>query len=109
MDWGVRIVLDDFGTGFSSLGYLLRFSFDKIKIDRSFIAGLPDRKDTEAIVRAIIDMGRSLGISITAEGVETAAQLDALRRKGCNEAQGYLISRPVSADDVAAVIDSWRR
>lgn len=106
---GVRIVLDDFGTGFSSLGYLLRFSFDKIKIDRSFIAGLPDRKDTEAIVRAIIDMGRSLGISITAEGVETAAQLDALRRKGCNEAQGYLISRPVSADDVAAVIDSWRR
>ena len=106
---GVRIALDDFGTGFSSLGYLLRFGFDKIKIDRSFIVGLPDRDDTKAIVRAIIGMGRNLGISIAAEGVETAEQLEALRHQGCDEAQGYLISRPIPAAEVAAFIGSRRR
>ncbi|HEX2940713.1 MAG TPA: GGDEF domain-containing phosphodiesterase, partial [Rhodopila sp.] len=101
---GVRIVLDDFGTGFSSLSYLLRFPFDKIKIDRSFVVGLPGQDQSFAIVCAIISMGRSLGISIAAEGVETAEQLEVLRGRGCNEAQGYLFSRPVPAAEVPALL-----
>ncbi|MBL6457159.1 EAL domain-containing protein [Belnapia sp. T6] len=92
---GVRIVLDDFGTGFSSLGYLLRFPFDKMKLDRAFVAGLPDREQSIAIVRAVLGLGRSLGIPVAAEGVETGRQLDALRGYGCEEVQGYLFSRPV--------------
>ena len=105
---GVRIALDDFGTGFSSLGYLLRFPFDKIKIDRSFVQGLPDREDAKAIIRAIAGMGRGLGISVTAEGVETAGQLAALRIKGCGEAQGYLFSPPVPAFDIPQLIERLR-
>ncbi|SHI35175.1 PAS domain S-box-containing protein/diguanylate cyclase (GGDEF) domain-containing protein [Roseomonas rosea] len=107
-DLGVRIALDDFGTGFSSLGYLLRFPFDKIKIDRSFVHGLPDREDAKAIVRAITGMGRGLGISVTAEGVETPGQLGALRKKGCSEAQGYLFSPPVPASEIPALFKRLR-
>ncbi|HQT78163.1 MAG TPA: EAL domain-containing protein [Rhodopila sp.] len=105
---GVRIVLDDFGTGFSSLSYLLRFPFDKIKIDRSFVVGLPGQDQSFAIVCAIVSMGRSLGIAIAAEGVETAEQLDVLRSRGCNEAQGYLFSRPVPACDLPALLERLR-
>ncbi|KAA2213605.1 sensor domain-containing protein [Teichococcus oryzae] len=101
---GVRIALDDFGTGFSSLAYLLRFPIDKIKIDRSFVTGLPDRRESKAVIRAVVSMSRSLGISVTAEGVETAGQLKALRQLGCNDAQGYLLSRPVPAAEVLALI-----
>jgi diguanylate cyclase (GGDEF)-like protein/PAS domain S-box-containing protein len=100
---GLRIALDDFGTGFSSLAYLLRFPFDKIKIDRSFVAGLP-AKESKAVIRAVVSMSRSLGISVTAEGVETAEQRDALRRLGCSDAQGYLFSRPVPASEVMALV-----
>jgi diguanylate cyclase (GGDEF)-like protein len=96
---GVRIALDDFGTGYSSLGYLRRFPVDKIKIDRSFIRSIDDH-GTAAIVRAIIGLGRELGITVTAEGVETTAQLDVLRRENCVEAQGYLIGVPGSAKDI---------
>jgi diguanylate cyclase (GGDEF)-like protein/PAS domain S-box-containing protein len=101
---GLRIALDDFGTGFSSLGYLLRFPFDKIKIDRSFVMGLPDRRESKAVIGAVISMGRSLGISVTAEGVETVEQRDALHRLGCDEAQGYLFSRPVPAAEVPSLM-----
>jgi diguanylate cyclase (GGDEF)-like protein/PAS domain S-box-containing protein len=96
---GVRISMDDFGTGYSSLSYLRSFPFDKIKIDRSFIRDLPDRADCIAIVRAISGLARSLGISTTAEGVETAAQLAQLDAEGCTEVQGFLFSaaRPASA------------
>jgi len=100
---GIRIALDDFGTGYSSLGYLQRFPFSKIKIDRSFIDGLPDNEESQAIVRSVIGLGRSLGMRVTAEGVETEAQLDWVR-SGCDEAQGYLISRPVPAGQVAGLI-----
>ena len=94
---GIRISLDDFGTGFSSLSYLRSFPFDKIKIDKSFIHDLSRSSGSRAIVNAVIDLGRSLGISTTAEGVETEAQLELVRRKGCNEVQGFLFSMPVPA------------
>jgi diguanylate cyclase (GGDEF)-like protein/PAS domain S-box-containing protein len=102
-DHGVRIALDDFGTGFSSLGYLQRFPFSKIKIDRAFISDLPASEESQAIVRSVIGLGKSLGMKVTAEGVETPEQL-AWIRNGCDEAQGYLLSRPVSARDVPRVL-----
>jgi EAL domain-containing protein (putative c-di-GMP-specific phosphodiesterase class I) len=92
--FGVRISLDDFGTGYSSLSYLRSFPFDKIKIDQSFVRDLPHDKNALSIVRAITDMAQSLGVLITAEGVETQAQMDALKALNCGEAQGYLIGRP---------------
>ncbi|TPI68968.1 EAL domain-containing protein [Mesorhizobium sp. B3-1-3] len=100
---GVRIALDDFGTGYSSLGYLRRFPVDKIKIDRSFTSDL-DKRDTAAIVRTVIGLGAELGITVTAEGVETEAQLDMLRKAGCGEAQGYLIGVPAKAAEVSRLL-----
>jgi EAL domain-containing protein (putative c-di-GMP-specific phosphodiesterase class I) len=94
-DLGVQIAMDDFGTGFSSLSYLTRFPFDRIKIDKSFIGEPGQQDDCGAIVRAVIAMGRDLGIEITAEGVETRQQLEMLERAGCGEIQGFLFSRPV--------------
>ncbi|HWU48800.1 MAG TPA: EAL domain-containing protein [Asticcacaulis sp.] len=93
---GARIAMDDFGTGYSSLSYLRSFVFDKIKIDRAFVRDLPHDGDALSIIRAIIDMAQSLGVRITAEGVETEAQMTALRDLNCAEAQGYLIGRPAA-------------
>ena len=101
---GVRIAMDDFGTGYSSLGYLRSFPFDKIKIDRCFIREIATSADCKAIVRAVTSLGVNLGISTTAEGVETAAQLELIRTEGCDQAQGYLFSRPVPALEVAALL-----
>jgi diguanylate cyclase (GGDEF)-like protein len=101
---GARIAMDDFGTGYSSLSYLRSFVFDKIKIDRAFVRDLPHDSDALSIIRAIIDMAQSLGVRITAEGVETEAQMSALRGLNCAEAQGYLIGRP--AADVSAYADA---
>jgi diguanylate cyclase (GGDEF)-like protein len=100
-DLGVGIALDDFGTGYSSLSYLQRFPFTKVKIDRSFIIGLGDRAGSNAIVAAITNLCATLGMSTTAEGVETAEQLKHLAEWHCTEAQGYLFSRPRPAGDVA--------
>jgi predicted signal transduction protein with EAL and GGDEF domain len=97
---GVRISLDDFGTGYSSLRHLHRFPFDKIKIDRSFVSRAPDDHDSAAIVRAIVSLGESLGISTTAEGVETTEQRDFVALEGCDQIQGYLYSRPVPSADM---------
>jgi diguanylate cyclase (GGDEF)-like protein len=94
---GVRISMDDFGTGYSSLSYLLSFPFDRIKIDRTFVADLPASESARAIVKAIVDLARSLGVATTAEGVETQAQAEALVALGCEEAQGYLYARPLPA------------
>jgi EAL domain-containing protein (putative c-di-GMP-specific phosphodiesterase class I) len=103
-DVGVRISMDDFGTGYSSLSYLRSFPFDKIKIDQSFVRDLPTDPDAMAIVRAVTGLGASLGMSTTAEGVETADQLEELKRQGCDEIQGYLISRPVPAAQIAYLL-----
>jgi diguanylate cyclase (GGDEF)-like protein len=103
---GVRIVLDDFGTGFSSLSYLRSFPFDRIKIDRSFVKDFGLRNDADAIIRAIVGLGKSLRIPVTAEGVETPEQLQLVRVEGCDEAQGYLISRPIPAAFVPQLLSS---
>jgi EAL domain-containing protein (putative c-di-GMP-specific phosphodiesterase class I) len=89
---GVRISMDDFGTGYSSLSYLRSFPFDKIKIDQSFVRDLAANRDAQAIVRSIISLGIGLSVTITAEGVETEAELSCLRAEGCHEGQGYLFS-----------------
>jgi diguanylate cyclase (GGDEF)-like protein len=101
---GIRIAMDDFGTGYSSLSYLRRFPFDKIKIDRSFVQDTDQGADAVAIVSAICSLARSLGMSTTAEGVETQAQLAAVCAAGCAEVQGYLFSRPGPANAIAALI-----
>ena len=98
---GIKIAIDDFGTGFSSLAYLRRFPVDILKIDRSFLSGVPLDERDGAIVRTIIAMARNLGLTVVAEGVETMAQLDFLRELGCDEAQGYLLARPVEAGEFA--------
>ncbi|HEX4695963.1 putative bifunctional diguanylate cyclase/phosphodiesterase [Sphingomonas sp.] len=108
---GVRVALDDFGTGYSSLSYLQRFPFDKIKIDQSFIRDLLTRSGAVAIVRAITDLARALGMETTAEGVEEEAQLAELRKHGCTSVQGYLFSKPVDGAAVQAMLadDTPRR
>jgi len=105
---GIRISMDDFGTGYSSLSYLRRFPFDKIKIDRSFIQDAAQGGDALAIVGAISNLGRSLGMSTTAEGVETIEQLAAVCAAGCAEVQGYLFSRPGPASAISALIATHR-
>ncbi len=103
-DLGIKIAMDDFGTGYSSLGYLRSFPFDKIKIDQSFIRDLPGKQDSLAIVRAVVGLSSSLGITTTAEGVETGEQLASVTAEGCTEAQGYLYSRPKPAADVMRIL-----
>ena len=97
---GVRIAMDDFGSGYSSLNYLRKFPFDKLKIDKSFIDNIANDQECVAIVRAVTDLARTLGIETTAEGVETQEQRAVLRNMGCDEIQGYLISRPQSVAGV---------
>ena len=101
---GVRIAMDDFGTGYSSLSYLRSFPFDKIKIDQSFVRGMSSSKDCVAIVRAIAGLASTLGVSTTAEGVETEEQRERVRHEGCTNIQGYLVSRPVPASETAGLI-----
>jgi diguanylate cyclase (GGDEF)-like protein len=97
---GFSLALDDFGTGYSSLSYLQRYPINKIKIDRSFVANLGVRDDSQAVIDAIVSLARALGLSVIAEGVETAQQLERLCAAGCFEMQGYLFSRPVSSDEI---------
>jgi len=103
---GVRIALDDFGTGYSSLGYLRAFPFDRIKIDRSFVADVVEQADSQAIIAAVTRLAAALGMRTTAEGVERLDQLDMLRKLGCNEAQGFLIARPVKASELDDEVDA---
>ena len=103
---GVRISMDDFGTGYSSLSYLRSFPFDKIKIDRSFMRDLTSRGDSQAIIKAVIGLGQSLGMSTTAEGVETEEQLDLMRAQGVSEVQGFLFSPPLPPAALASLLHS---
>jgi diguanylate cyclase (GGDEF)-like protein len=103
-DLGVRIALDDFGVAQSSLSDLRLFGFDKIKIDQSFVAEIERSHGAAAIVAAVASLGRTLGAETTAEGVETAAQAELVRAAGCTQAQGYFYSRPISADEIAALL-----
>ncbi len=105
----MRIAMDDFGTGYSSLSYLRLFPFDKIKIDQSFIRELGSSKDCAAIVKAVVDLGASLGITTTAEGVETSDQLNRVREQGCGEIQGYLFGKPVPLSSVYELIKQQLR
>lgn len=98
---GLKLAIDDFGTGYSSLGYLRQFPVHALKIDRSFVNDLPHSGDAAAICAAIIAMARELKLQVVAEGVETAQQLDFLQRQGCDQAQGYLLGRPVPASELA--------
>jgi len=102
---GVTVALDDFGTGFSSLTYLRKLPFSRIKIDQSFISDMLTQPDCAAIVKSVIGLARDLRIGVVAEGVETVDQLEYLRHTNCDEAQGYLISRPASAEQVRALLD----
>ena len=106
---GLSIAMDDFGTGYSSLSYLRSFPFDKIKIDQSFVRELGQKSDCTAIIRAVTGMCESLGITATAEGVETRRQLRLLQGERCTEVQGYLISKPLPAHEIPALITDFRQ
>lgn len=106
---GIRIALDDFGTGYSSLSYLRRFSFDKIKIDKTFVQGQAHDQGVRVILEAILGMCHKLGLAVVGEGVETRQQLMMLRQFGCTEVQGYLLGRPLPPNEVDAFVESNAR
>jgi EAL domain-containing protein (putative c-di-GMP-specific phosphodiesterase class I) len=103
---GVRLAIDDFGTGYSSLSYLRRYAIDTLKIDRSFVHDVPGDADDSALTSAIIVLAQSLKLDVIAEGVETEAQRDFLRERGCHQMQGYLFSRPLPAEDIQQLLET---
>ncbi|WP_371930139.1 EAL domain-containing protein [Bradyrhizobium sp. CCGUVB1N3] len=105
---GVRISMDDFGTGYSSLSYLRSFPFDKIKIDQSFVRDLGANRESQAIIRSIVSLGKGLGVTITAEGVETEDELSCLRAEGCHEGQGFLFSRARPNAEIVSLLKAQR-
>jgi diguanylate cyclase (GGDEF)-like protein/PAS domain S-box-containing protein len=105
-DIGVKVAIDDFGTGYSSLSYLHRYPVDSVKLDRSFVSGITADGEGSPIARAVINMAHALDISVTAEGVETPAQLAGLRVLGCDWAQGFLLGKPMPAEEFAAVLEA---
>jgi EAL domain-containing protein (putative c-di-GMP-specific phosphodiesterase class I) len=105
----VAISLDDFGTGYSSLSYLGRFPIDQLKIDQSFVRRMQDDAATASIIRSIIMLGQSLGLSIIAEGVETMEQRDLLHAQGCTLYQGYWYGRPMSGEQFTALLEGRQR
>jgi EAL domain-containing protein (putative c-di-GMP-specific phosphodiesterase class I) len=98
---GLKLAIDDFGKGYSSLSYLKQFPFSKLKIDRSFIRDVPANPEDAAIIAAIVSMAKSLSLKVIAEGVENEAQMSFLRMLHCDEIQGYYFSKPLAADEVA--------
>jgi EAL domain-containing protein (putative c-di-GMP-specific phosphodiesterase class I) len=105
---GVRLAIDDFGTGYSSLSYLKRLPVDALKIDKSFIQGMEADENDAVIVKSTIDLGRNLGLHVVAEGVETKEAWRQLLVLGCDVAQGYYLSRPVPAAELAAWVRASR-
>jgi len=108
-EMGVRLSIDDFGTGYSSLSYLKHFPIDAIKIDRAFIADVESNSDDAAITEAIISLAHSLKLKVIAEGVENAAQLQFLKERACDEAQGYYLALPMPAAELSAYLDTAKR
>jgi EAL domain-containing protein (putative c-di-GMP-specific phosphodiesterase class I) len=107
-DWkrlGVRLAVDDFGTGYSNLSYLSRLPLDRLKIDRSLIQGLSQDSRVAAVVRTVASLGRELGFTVLAEGVETTDQLRLVKDLGCDQAQGFLLMPPVAAAEARAVLE----
>jgi EAL domain-containing protein (putative c-di-GMP-specific phosphodiesterase class I) len=104
---GIDIAIDDFGTGYACLSYLKRFPVSQVKIDRTFVEHLGTNTEDSAIVRAVIGLGHDLNLNVVAEGVETAAQLNALRQAGCDTVQGYFISRPLAPEHFVPWVRSW--
>ena len=102
----VRLAIDDFGTGYSSLAYLKRFPVDKLKVDQSFVRALHDSNDDIVIARAIVDLGRNLHLDVVAEGIETVAELDALRSYGCDVMQGFLFAKPTVASEIGELLSA---
>ncbi len=102
---GVRIAIDDFGTGYSSMAYLRQFPVDVLKIDRSFVADMHASSDAHALIRTLVELGRTLGLVTLAEGIELGSQLDGLRRERCDIGQGYLFSKPVLSDEVDRLLE----
>nr|WP_252515258.1 EAL domain-containing protein [Pantoea bituminis] len=101
---GFRIALDDFGTGYSSLNYLSTFPVDKIKIDRSFTQSLGVAENSVAIIESVVKLGHAMGLTVTAEGVETQGQMSALADAGCNQLQGYLFSKAVPVEEIVSMV-----
>ncbi len=101
---GVRLAIDDFGTGYSNLSYLARFPLDTLKIDRTFVSNVTEMPQAASLAKAVVSLGHSLGLTVVAEGVETAAQLRFMREQGCDEMQGYYISPPVPAAELDALL-----
>jgi EAL domain-containing protein (putative c-di-GMP-specific phosphodiesterase class I) len=97
---GLMIAIDDFGTGYSSLAYLRQFTVDALKIDRSFISGINDCKESTALIHTLVRLGKTLGLETIAEGIESRAQLQVLRRQHCDQGQGYLFARPLSVSEL---------
>jgi EAL domain-containing protein (putative c-di-GMP-specific phosphodiesterase class I) len=98
---GIRFALDDFGCGYASIGALRQFGFDRMKIDRSLVSAVEEAGNGADVLRATISLATALGIPVTAEGIETAEQAAVLRDAGCDQLQGYLVGRPVSADEIS--------
>jgi EAL domain-containing protein (putative c-di-GMP-specific phosphodiesterase class I) len=109
---GARLAIDDFGTGYSSLSYLERFPVDVLKIDRSFVSGLAIGGDRSVLARAIVELGRALGLDVVAEGIERTDQANRLRELGCRLGQGYLFARPLTPEAMATFLarpPGWRQ
>ena len=104
-DAGIRLALDDFGTGWSSLSYLRHLPLTTLKVDQSFVHGMPDDKESMAIIRTIVSLAKNLGFSVTAEGIETAGQMQAIRELCCDKAQGHYLSKPIPFGELLALLD----
>ena len=101
---GVRLAIDDFGNGYSSLGYLQRFPVDAVKIDRSFISGTAGDAERSALIHTLVQLGKSLGIETLAEGIEDSEQLRSVQREACDSGQGFLLAPPLAAEDVSRLL-----